>query len=86
MASEPETISDSDHSSSTDSLDFESDRKRPKQAPSDPLAEVNKDSNENKDDEDAPDEECCPICLEPWTSTGNHRICSLKCGHLFGLM
>ncbi|KAG0557278.1 hypothetical protein KC19_11G116300 [Ceratodon purpureus] len=26
----------------------------------------------------------CPICMEPWTSTGNHRICSLACGHLFG--
>jgi E3 ubiquitin-protein ligase RFWD3 len=26
----------------------------------------------------------CPICLEPWTSGGRHRICSLKCGHLFG--
>jgi len=26
----------------------------------------------------------CPICLEPWTSSGKHRICSLRCGHLFG--
>ena len=27
----------------------------------------------------------CPICLEPWDSSGEHRICALKCGHLFGL-
>lgn len=87
MVSEPETISDSgDSSSSTDSLDFESERKRPKslQTLSDPLVEPK--SNEKEDDDDAPDDECCSICLESWTSTGNHRICSLRCGHLFGLM
>ena len=27
----------------------------------------------------------CMICLDEWTSTGNHRLTSLKCGHLFGL-
>ena len=26
----------------------------------------------------------CPICLEPWTNSGRHRLCSLRCGHLFG--
>lgn len=26
----------------------------------------------------------CPICLDDWTTMGAHRICSLKCGHLFG--
>jgi Ring finger domain len=26
----------------------------------------------------------CTICLEPWNSTGDHRICYFKCGHLFG--
>jgi len=26
----------------------------------------------------------CPICLESWTSSGSHRVCCLKCGHLFG--
>ncbi|GBG81188.1 hypothetical protein CBR_g31861 [Chara braunii] len=26
----------------------------------------------------------CMICMEPWTGTGSHRICSLGCGHLFG--
>jgi E3 ubiquitin-protein ligase RFWD3 len=26
----------------------------------------------------------CPICFEPWTSGGLHRVCSLRCGHLFG--
>ncbi|OUM69378.1 hypothetical protein PIROE2DRAFT_2675 [Piromyces sp. E2] len=26
----------------------------------------------------------CPICLSPWSSTGEHQIASLKCGHLFG--
>lgn len=31
-------------------------------------------------------DDSCIICLEPWTNTGKHRICSLKCGHLFGKM
>jgi E3 ubiquitin-protein ligase RFWD3 len=26
----------------------------------------------------------CSICFDKWTSSGNHRICCLKCGHLFG--
>ncbi|KAI5062876.1 hypothetical protein GOP47_0021423 [Adiantum capillus-veneris] len=26
----------------------------------------------------------CPICMEPWTGEGIHRICCLACGHLFG--
>ena len=26
----------------------------------------------------------CPICLGAWSSTGEHRLCSLRCGHLFG--
>ncbi|CAG5081757.1 Oidioi.mRNA.OKI2018_I69.PAR.g9954.t1.cds [Oikopleura dioica] len=26
----------------------------------------------------------CSICFDVWTSTGSHRVCSLKCGHLFG--
>ena len=26
----------------------------------------------------------CTICLEPWTNTGYHRLCCLKCGHLYG--
>ncbi|CAK7343198.1 unnamed protein product [Dovyalis caffra] len=27
----------------------------------------------------------CPICMEAWTSEGDHHICCLPCGHLFGL-
>jgi len=26
----------------------------------------------------------CPICLESWEMSGDHRLVSLKCGHLFG--
>lgn len=28
--------------------------------------------------------ETCTICLEPWTSAGDHRLSALRCGHLFG--
>lgn len=36
--------------------------------------------NTPSDDE----EQSCPICFELWTSSGDHRISSLSCGHLFG--
>ncbi|KAF9435361.1 RING finger and WD repeat domain-containing protein 3 [Entomortierella beljakovae] len=30
------------------------------------------------------EESVCSICFEPWTNSGNHRLASIKCGHLFG--
>jgi len=27
----------------------------------------------------------CSICLEEWKTVGVHRICSLSCGHMFGM-
>lgn len=38
----------------------------------------------NLNSSEAEDGQLCPICFDNWTSTGDHRICSLKCGHLFG--
>ncbi|XP_032663707.1 E3 ubiquitin-protein ligase RFWD3-like isoform X2 [Odontomachus brunneus] len=29
-------------------------------------------------------DQICPICMEQWTSSGDHRLCCLRCGHLFG--
>ncbi|KVH90417.1 E3 ubiquitin ligase BIG BROTHER-related [Cynara cardunculus var. scolymus] len=26
----------------------------------------------------------CPICFEAWTSGGDHQICCLPCGHIYG--
>ncbi|XP_016977619.1 E3 ubiquitin-protein ligase RFWD3 [Drosophila rhopaloa] len=34
------------------------------------------------DDED--DGLTCPICLDSWEMSGEHRLVSLRCGHLFG--
>ncbi|CAA0830327.1 Transducin/WD40 repeat-like superfamily protein [Striga hermonthica] len=28
---------------------------------------------------------CCPICFEAWSSGGDHHICCLPCGHIYGL-
>ena len=50
-----------------------------KKAKSEEEAETNDD-----DDEDDDDGASCPICFEPWTNSGDHRIASLKCGHFFG--
>ncbi|KAK9694787.1 Ring finger domain [Popillia japonica] len=30
------------------------------------------------------DSQSCPICFDAWTTNGDHRLCALKCGHLFG--
>ena len=27
----------------------------------------------------------CSICMEEWTTVGDHHICSLSCGHMFGM-
>ncbi|XP_049547571.1 E3 ubiquitin-protein ligase RFWD3 [Anopheles darlingi] len=35
-----------------------------------------------QDEEDAT---VCSICLDDWTMSGDHRVVSLKCGHLFGM-
>ncbi|XP_062503680.1 E3 ubiquitin-protein ligase RFWD3-like isoform X2 [Corticium candelabrum] len=35
--------------------------------------------------EDVDDGKICTICFESWSNSGRHQLCSLKCGHLFGL-
>ncbi|XP_076063774.1 E3 ubiquitin-protein ligase rfwd3.L-like isoform X2 [Oratosquilla oratoria] len=37
-------------------------------------------SPDSEDDEG----QTCPICFEPWSNSGSHRLSSLKCGHIFG--
>ncbi|KAI8006176.1 E3 ubiquitin-protein ligase RFWD3 [Camellia lanceoleosa] len=27
----------------------------------------------------------CPICMEPWKSQGDHQVCCLPCGHIYGM-
>lgn len=46
-------------------------------------SEQTQNHNDSTNDED--EGRLCPICLDNWTNTGEHRVCSLKCGHLFGL-
>jgi hypothetical protein len=79
-------------SSSTSSQDNESlprpitsSNKRKKSKPDD--------INENNDDKEdlsrtviQNEAEVCPICLEEWTNSGQHRLVATECGHLFGRM
>ncbi|OON22142.1 hypothetical protein X801_01954 [Opisthorchis viverrini] len=72
----PISDSDSDSSLSDDVRnDFKHSRK-----------EVDNDYEQNKTTNTTigEDSENCPICFEPWTSTGPHKLCCLRCGHLFG--
>ncbi|CAH8482903.1 unnamed protein product [Schistosoma turkestanicum] len=43
-----------------------------------------KENIEINDDSFGDDTETCPICFELWTSSGPHKVCCLRCGHLFG--
>ncbi|XP_012214758.1 E3 ubiquitin-protein ligase rfwd3.S-like isoform X2 [Linepithema humile] len=38
----------------------------------------------NLDTTDIDSDQTCPICMEQWTNSGEHRLCCLRCGHLFG--
>lgn len=53
--------------------------------------DIDENYNDNQRLSDADDDKesdseatACPICFEPWNSSGKHRIVSLRCGHLFG--
>ncbi|XP_078041007.1 ring finger and WD repeat domain 3 isoform X2 [Augochlora pura] len=55
--------------------------------------ENTKDSEESKakrakeeslDESEVDSDQSCPICMDFWTSSGEHRLCCLRCGHLFG--
>ncbi|XP_008549760.1 E3 ubiquitin-protein ligase RFWD3 [Microplitis demolitor] len=37
-----------------------------------------------EEDEDNDTGRLCPICMDYWSNSGDHRLCSLRCGHLFG--
>ncbi|CAF1667469.1 unnamed protein product, partial [Adineta ricciae] len=51
---------------------------------------LNESDDDNDEKEDASrtiiqnDAEVCPICLEEWTNSGQHRLVATECGHLFG--
>lgn len=51
------------------------------------IAEPNRrnlDKGDHSDEESVDQSQKCPICLGAWTTTGKHRLCSLRCGHIFG--
>lgn len=50
--------------------------------PTVPKIAKTKENTMNEEDDD--DGLTCPICLDSWEMSGDHRLVSLKCGHLFG--
>ena len=58
-------------------------RKHPLE-PIDTLSPSNSVVKRKSDSYSDQESQSCSICYEPWTTTGLHRIVSLKCGHLFG--
>lgn len=44
-----------------------------------PVAKIEDDDNDHPDSDQS-----CPICMDQWTGSGEHRLCCLRCGHLFG--
>ena len=64
--------------------DFDSNARKRK-CPIEPIETSQLELPKRKSDTSADlESNCCSICYEPWTSTGLHRLVSLKCGHLFG--
>ncbi|KAL5540796.1 hypothetical protein UlMin_042409 [Ulmus minor] len=43
------------------------------------------DSQENEWDRSQVDGLFCPICMDAWTNEGEHHICCLPCGHIYGM-
>ncbi|XP_052797450.1 E3 ubiquitin-protein ligase RFWD3-like isoform X2 [Mya arenaria] len=64
----------------TSPRDFRSPKRKRVASPEPAAATTNK--GDNCDEEEEGDS--CPICFDQWTTSGNHRLCSLRCGHLFG--
>lgn len=84
--SDPTTENDVREADSTTEDDFDIQTKRPKtfnDQSTDTTIQTTK-INKEEDYSDLEDADGCPICFEPWTSGGIHRVSSLKCGHLFG--
>lgn len=75
MQSEPVPINEESNSAAS----FADVRKEDEEPP----AKVRKLSSP-KQVADEGDGETCPICLDSWGNSGEHRLVSLKCGHLFG--
>lgn len=46
--------------------------------------EADNDAKPESDAESDKEDQGCPICFEPWSNSGSHRLASLRCGHLFG--
>ncbi|KAJ2942232.1 hypothetical protein O0L34_g15779 [Tuta absoluta] len=56
--------------------------KRKEDDEDEPPAKVRKLSQKSNEEMDG---ETCPICLDSWGNSGEHRLVALKCGHLFGM-
>ncbi|MFS7914945.1 putative transcription factor C2H2 family [Helianthus anomalus] len=51
-----------------------------------PVIKKNGDGDDEEKNEIKRDEfDVCSICFESWTSCGDHRICCLPCGHIYGM-
>ncbi|XP_033340393.1 ring finger and WD repeat domain 3 isoform X1 [Megalopta genalis] len=47
-------------------------------------SKAKKAKEESLDESEVDSDQSCPICMDFWTSSGEHRLCCLRCGHLFG--
>ncbi|XP_041466787.1 E3 ubiquitin-protein ligase RFWD3-like [Lytechinus variegatus] len=71
---EPMETMTEDESSNDSMADF--------QEPKKPGAGACKSGSDGSGSDD--ESQSCIICYEPWTTSGSHRLVSLRCGHLFG--
>ncbi|XP_035913589.1 E3 ubiquitin-protein ligase RFWD3-like [Anopheles stephensi] len=79
-ADQPVVLSDSSPNRSGDM--FTPRRKKRKRNATSPVQIASTPAHKKEEDEEGL---LCSICLDEWTLTGEHRVVSLKCGHLFGM-
>eukprot|EP00063_Salmo_salar_P005173 XP_013980008.1 PREDICTED: E3 ubiquitin-protein ligase RFWD3-like isoform X2 [Salmo salar] len=79
---QPEGLYSSDYNATTEAARTVTGNQVNPEVVSDPLASSAPALRLSQGDEG--EGETCSICFEPWTTSGEHRLATLRCGHLFG--
>lgn len=85
---QPEYVADEASATDTEEPDvvfvgeFEEQRGSKREHEDEDTSESNKKKRIESDEDD--DGNLCPICFDIWNNSGTHRVCCLRCGHLFG--
>ncbi|XP_076904844.1 uncharacterized protein LOC143560426 [Bidens hawaiensis] len=63
----------------------EAEESSPSETTSPPISSPIAGDGEKMEETNRGEIDVCPICFQLWTSAGDHRICCLPCGHIYGM-